>query len=196
MDPPVPTSELLRRALGAHAAARLRRANLRDLGTASVSELTATYGLTPKSAEKTAAVLELARVVNAEPLVRGSNFHGAADIFRHFHGRMRDLRVEQFWGILLDGKHRLIREHLISQGTLTSSPVHPREVYSVAIRHSAAAIVLVHNHPSGDPLPSADDLEITRRLVQVGDMVGIRVVDHVIIGDTSFTSLADRGLLA
>lgn len=197
-DPPVPTSDLLRRALGARAAARLRRAglNLRDLGAASVSELVATYGLTEPAAAKTVAVLELARAVQAEPLVRGEPFHGSADIYRHFGPRMRDLRVEQFFAVLLDGKHRMLREHLISQGTLTSSPVHPREVFAQAIRNSAAAIVLVHNHPSGDPAPSVDDLEITRRLVQVGDLVGIRVVDHVIVGDASFTSLADRGLLS
>jgi DNA repair protein RadC len=194
MDPP--TSALLRRALGTRAAARLRLVTLRDLGAASVSELVGTYGLEPKAADKTAAVLELARTYNAEPLVRGGAFQGSADIFRHFHARMRDLKVEQFWSILLDGKHRLIREHLISQGTLTSSPVHPREVFSVAIRSSAAAIVLAHNHPSGDPSPSADDLDITRRLVQVGDLVGVRIVDHVIIGDNAFTSLADRGLLS
>jgi DNA repair protein RadC len=169
---------------------------LRDLGTAGVAELVATYGLEPKAADKAAAVLELARTIHAEPLVRGSVFQGSADVFRHFHARMRDLRVEQFWSMLLDGKHRLIKEQLISQGTLTSSPVHPREVFSVAIRNSAAAIVLCHNHPSGDPSPSADDLEITRRLVQVGDLVGVRIVDHVIVGDTSFTSLADRGLLS
>ncbi len=174
MDATVPTSELLRRALGARAASRLRRTNLRDLGAASVSELTETYGLTPKSAEKAAAVLELAKTYNEVPLVRGGAFMGSADIFRHFGPRMRDLKVEQFWALLLDGRHRLIKEQMISQGTLTSSPVHPREVFSPAIRHSAAAIVVCHGPPSGDPSPSADDLEITRRLVQVGDMVGIR----------------------
>ena len=97
--------------------------------------------------------------------------------------------------ILLDGKHRVLREELVSQGTLTTSPVHPREVFGVAIRHHAAAVVLVHNHPSGDPTPSADDLEITRRLADVGDLVGIRIVDHVIVGDGCFASLADRGML-
>ena len=97
--------------------------------------------------------------------------------------------------LLLDGKHRLIAEKLISQGTLTASPVHPREVFGPAIRSSAAAIVLVHNHPSGDPTPSADDLDITRRLTDVGELVGIRVLDHVIVGDGRYASLADRGLL-
>jgi DNA repair protein RadC len=108
---------------------------------------------------------------------------------------MRDLKLEQFWTVLLDGKHRVIREVMVSQGTLNSSPVHPREVFSPAMRHSAAAVVFIHNHPSGDPTPSADDLAITSRLCEVGRMVGISVVDHVVIGDGAFTSFADRGLL-
>jgi DNA repair protein RadC len=161
-----------------------------------VSELVGQYGLTEPAAAKAAAVIELARAIHAEPLVRGEPFRGSADVYRAFGPRMRDLKVEQFWAILLDGKHRVLKEILISQGTLTSSPVHPREVFSAAIRHSAAAIVLCHQHPSGDPSPSADDLEITRRLVQVGDLVGVRVVDHVILGDSSFVSLADRGLMS
>jgi DNA repair protein RadC len=196
-DPPVSTADLLRRALGNQAAACLRRAgvNLRDLNAASVSELVGTYGLSEPAAAKTVAVLELARAVHTEPLVRGEIFKGSADIYRHFGPKMRDLRVERFFAVLLDGKHRMLREHLISQGTLTSSPVHPREVFAQAIRNSAAAVVLVHNHPSGDASPSADDLEITRRLCQVGDLVGIRVVDHIICGDNSYTSLADRGLM-
>ena len=197
-DPPVSTADLLRRALGARAAARLRRAgvNLRELGTASVSELVAGYGLTEPAAAKTAAVLQLARQIHTEPLVRGAVFRGSEDVFRAFGPRMRDMKVEQFWAILIDGKHRVIREVMVSQGTLTSSPVHPREVFSASIRHGAAAIMLCHNHPSGDASPSADDLEITRRLVQVGDLVGIRVLDHIVLGDSSYVSLADRGLLS
>jgi DNA repair protein RadC len=197
-DPPRSTAELLCRALGARAAGRLKKSgiSLRDLGTASVSELVETYRLTQKTAERAAAVLELARSYAAEPLVRGEVFRDSAAIYRHFGPKMRDLKVEQFWVVLLDGKHRLIKELLVSQGTLTSSPVHPREVFSPAIRNSAAAIVLAHNHPSGDPTPSADDLDITRRLVQVGDLVGVRVLDHVICGDSTFSSLADRGLMS
>lgn len=193
MDAPVP--DLLRRALGARAASRLRRVPLRDLAAVGVSELAETSHLTPNAAEKTTAVLVLARAVNAEPLVRGGMFTGSASVYRHFGPRMPDMRVEQFWALLLDGKHRLVKEHLISQGTLTSSPVHPREVFSIAIRNSAAALVLVHNHPSGDPSPSADDLEITSPLVQVREFVGIRIIVHVIVRDSWFTSLTDRGLL-
>jgi DNA repair protein RadC len=196
-DPPLPTAELLRRALGARAAGRLRRAgvNLRELGAAGVAELTATYGLEPKSAEKAAAVFALAKAIHIEPLVPGAVFRGSADIFRAYGPRMRDLKVERFICLALDGKHRLIREYLVSQGTLTSAPVHPREVFAPAMRCGAAAIAALHNHPSGDPSPSADDMEITRRLREVGDLVGIRLVDHCILGDQSHVSFADRGLL-
>lgn len=197
-DPPPDAGTLLRQALGARTASRLRRAglSLRQVGTLTVGEFQSQYGLSPKAAEKAVAVLELAKAHATEPLVRGAAFRGSEDVFRALGSRMRDLKVEQFWVILIDGKHRVIREVLVSQGTLTSSPVHPREVFSAAIRHSAAGLLLCHNHPSGDPSPSADDLEITRRLVQVGDLVGIRVLDHVVVGDGCFVSFADRGLMS
>lgn len=168
-------------------------ATARALLNSTDAELDA-LGLTAAQSERVRAIIELVRAA-AEPLVRGTLFRDGADIFRAFHPRMRDLRVEQFWCVLLDGKHRVIREVMVSQGTLNSSPVHPREVFAPAIRHSAAAVVFLHNHPSGDPTPSADDLEITRRLCEVGDLVGIRVLDHVIVGDGAFTSFATKGLL-
>jgi DNA repair protein RadC len=169
--------------------------SLRSCSARSVSEVSATYGLSATKAQKVSAVLELARRLAQEPLVRGAAFRAAADIYQHYAPLMRDLRVEQFRAVFLDGKHRFMSEHLISQGTLTSSPVHPREVFAPAIRQSAAAVVLVHNHPSGDPSPSVDDLDITRRLCDVGNLIGIRVLDHVIVGDSTYTSMSDRGLL-
>lgn len=144
---------------------------------------------------RVAAVRRLIRESGGEPMKRGESFRTSADIFRHFHASLRELRQEQFHAVFLDGKHRFLGAVLVSQGTLTSSPVHPREVFRPAIMAAAAAVVLVHNHPSGDPSPSADDLEITRRLCEVGTLVGIRVLDHVIVGDGSFVSLADRGLI-
>jgi DNA repair protein RadC len=192
------TGDLFELVLGKRAAKRLLSLpNLRELRTTGVSELTGGYGLSDTAATKVSAVVELVRRIDGERLDRGVVFNGSASVFRHAVALgLPDLQVEQFRTLLLDGKHRLIDEMLVSQGTLTSSPVHPREVFHHAIRAKAAAIVLMHNHPSGDPSPSADDLEITRKLVHVGDVVGIRVVEHVIIGRDSFTSLADRGLLS
>ena len=93
------------------------------------------------------------------------------------------------------GKNRVLREVQISEGSLNQSIVHPREVFNPAVRESAAAIILVHNHPTGDPTPSREDLEITRRLREAGDLMGVRVLDHVIIGDGRYTSFADRGMM-
>ena len=194
MDP-VPTEALLRTALGADAARRLEGASLRDIGRLGVAELSATYGLTHRAAEKLAAVSEIARRAAQEPLTRGTQYRSSLEVFRHYGPILGILEVEQFHVVLLDGKHRVISEHLVSQGTLTTSPVHPREVFRAAIRAAAAAVVLVHNHPSGDPTPSADDLAITRRLSEVGDLVGIRVLDPVVVCATAYASLADRGLM-
>ena len=169
---------------------------LRELRVTSVGELTAVYGLSEGAAKKALAIVELARRIDGDKLDPGTLFTGSGSVFGHARALgMCDLQVEQFRTLVLDGKNRLVGDVLVSQGTLTASPVHPREVFHPAIRLKGAAVVLMHNHPSGDPSPSADDLEITRRLVAVGDMVGIRVLDHVIVGAQTFVSMADRGLL-
>ncbi len=96
---------------------------------------------------------------------------------------------------MLNNKNQKIREVKVSEGSLTASLVHPREVYNPVIRESAAAVIFVHNHPSGDPEPSQEDLEITRRLKEVGEVIGVRVLDHVVIGRERYYSFSDRGLL-
>jgi len=116
-------------------------------------------------------------------------------VYEHFHERLRDHKRELFLALLLDSKNRLLREVRISEGSLTASIVHPREVFAPVVREAAAAVLFVHNHPSGDPQPSREDLEITRRLKEAGDLMGVRVLDHVIIGSEGYVSLADRGLL-
>jgi DNA repair protein RadC len=111
-------------------------------------------------------------------------------------GVVAGLDREAFFVVLVDGKNRVSAINLVSLGSLTAALVHPREVFKVAIAGSAAALVLVHNHPSGDPTPSAEDLSLTRRLCEVGDLVGIKVLDHLVLGDRGrFRSLADDGLL-
>ena len=194
---PADTERLLATAVGVRAARRLTKkgATLREISKLGVAELRATYDLTPQAAERLAAVSEIGRRTAQEPLRKGQTFRSSREVFRHYAPVLGHLEVEQFRIVLLDGKHRVMSEHLVSQGTLTSSPVHPREVFKPAIRSAAAAIVLVHNHPSGDVTPSADDLEVTRRLVDVGELIGIQVLDHVIVSSDAFTSLADRGLM-
>lgn len=103
--------------------------------------------------------------------------------------------VEHFGVVLLDTKHRVLRSTLLSVGTLDASIVHPREVFREATRGGAAAIVLFHNHPSGDPMPSEDDIKLTTRLVRAGELMGIDVIDHVIVAETRFCSLREMGKL-
>lgn len=187
--------ELISNLIGGQAAKLPMSLSLADLSGRTASELTKEFQLTIKAATVLVSAVELGRRSSLTTIRRGAAFRGSADVFNHFHLRLRDLKVEQFHVILVDGKHRLIREVLVSQGTLTSSPVHPREVFAAAVRNHAAGIVLVHNHPSGDPSPSVDDIEITKRLQTAGEMIGIRIIDHVIVGDGSFASFADKGLL-
>jgi len=105
---------------------------------------------------------------------------------------MRSIKKEIFKIILLDSKNKILKDIIISQGSLTSSLVHPREVLNPAIKESAASIILIHNHPSGDPTPSQDDIEITQRLKQACDIVGIKVLDHIVIGEKSHFSFVDQ----
>ena len=161
----------------------------------SLVELKTFPGIGPAKAASLLASVEIGRRLATRSLARGDRIGGPRDVYRHFHQRMRSRRQEHFVAILLDGRNRVIRESQISQGTLTASLVHPREVFRPAIRSAAAALVLVHNHPSGDPEPSAEDLSVTHRLVEAGEIVGIRVVDHVVVADRGFYSFQEHGQL-
>ena len=120
----------------------------------------------------------------------------AADVARLMAPLLADLDRETFWVVMLDGKNRVIGVNLVSVGSLTAALVHPREVAKALILSNSAAAVLVHQHPSGDPTPSAEDRALTDRLCAVGDLIGIRILDHVILGhDGAFRSLADDGVL-
>lgn len=139
------------------------------------------------------AAFELARRANGVPLAVGQPVRDGAHVWAHFRGRLPQLEREVFWVLLLDGRNRVRGEVLVSEGSLTATLVHPREVFAPALRTGAAALVLVHNHPSGDPTPSAEDVVLTERLRQVGELVGIRVLDHVVLGREGWVSMAARG---
>ncbi len=141
------------------------------------------------------ALRELCRNYSVEKLKPFQQFSSSRDIFIHFHQQLAKQKQEQFIIVLLDNKHRYLAEEDVTKGILNKSLVHPREVFASAIEHRAAALICVHNHPSGDPEPSQEDLRITERLVEVGKLVGIPVLDHVIVGGDEYTSFADRGLL-
>lgn len=114
-----------------------------------------------------------------------------AEVYHSFKNLRKSDR-EKFYSILLDAKNKVIGVDMVSQGTLGSSPVHPREVYKSALLASAASVIFVHSHPSGDPEPSVGDREITKQLYQAGELLGIEVLDHVIIGSDGYYSFADK----
>ncbi len=168
---------------------------LRALRHCTVAELARRPGLGPAKSASLVAAVELARRLAHQPLRPGDRIGSPADVHAHFRERLADERREHFMVLLLDGRHRVMGEAQVSQGTLTASLVHPREVFRVAVREAAAALVLVHNHPSGDPTPSSEDRSVTRRLMEAGELLGIRVVDHVVVAAEGFCSFSEAGLL-
>lgn len=140
------------------------------------------------------AALHLGMRASAIPLQRVDLSNPRA-VFEYLSPRMSHLDREQFHVVLLTAKNQVIDVECVSEGTLTAALVHPREVFKSAIRRSAHAVILAHNHPSGDPTPSREDRELTLRLVQAGKVIGIEVLDHLVIGQGRYTSFRERGLL-
>lgn len=165
------------------------------LAQCGVEELCAVEGVGPAKAAQLKAALELGRRSMAAPLSTGMRVASSADLFKHFHPALRDRKHEIFKVVLLDAKNTLLKEATVSEGSLTLSVVHPREVFALAVRESAAGVIFLHNHPSGDPTPSPEDRQLTDRLMAAGHLLGIRVLDHVIIGDNRYVSFADEGWL-
>ena len=177
------------------AQALLAHDGLRRLSTRSTRELRRAGGLGRAQARRLAALFTLSRRLMTARLRRGTAFTCPHQIFEHYHARLRDLKHEVFCVVLVDARHRVMAHEVVSEGSLTQSIVHPREVFLPAVRESAGAVVLVHNHPSGDPSPSDEDVAVTRRLVHASEVLGIRILDHVVIGDGSYASFREAGLL-
>ncbi len=117
------------------------------------------------------------------------------DAYNYLKDKMANLKKEQFRGLHLNSRNKLIHDEIISLGTLTTNLVHPREVFQPAIQYSAAAIILAHNHPSGDPQPSEDDIKITKQIIEASKIINIEILDHIIIGKNEYLSLKDRKLI-
>jgi DNA repair protein RadC len=166
---------------------------LRELAAMTPDALVA-LGVGSSRAAVLAASFELARriesVTDELPLVRGPE-----DVARVFGPMLRDRPQEEFWVLPLSSANRLQRPAQVTVGTLNASLVHPRECFRPAIERSAASVIFVHNHPSGNPEPSAEDIAITRQLAEAGRLLGIPVHDHVVIAGGTYTSLAERGLV-
>ncbi|MES2179535.1 MAG: DNA repair protein RadC [Gemmatimonadota bacterium] len=178
-----------------HALLATAGGSLRRMAMQPVAALTQTDGVGMARAVTIHAALELGRRLATESRDDGAPVRSPRDVARLFAPRLEDLPVEEFHVAILDAQHRLERDVTITRGLLTSSLVHPREVFREAIAERAAAVILVHNHPSGDPTPSADDRVVTEQLVTAGKVLDIPVHDHIIIGRGRYLSFAEAGLL-
>ena len=159
---------------------------------ASLEELTAVPGVGIAKAAQIKAAYEVGRRLQT-PRPKELVVRSASDAVAAVQARMRRLEREEVWALLLDVKYRIIGVHVVSVGHLCGAPVHPRELFKEAVRRSAFAVIVVHNHPSGDATPSAEDIALTRRLREAGELLGIMLLDHIILGDSAFTSLKESG---
>ncbi len=170
---------------------------LDGIAQAGVSEIrgkNGVKGIGPAKIAEIKAAIEVGRR-HQKPSLAGATFCSSGDVASYYQPRMKDLKKETFRCALLDTKNKIIRDEVVSIGSLTASIVHPRDTYKAAVRESAAAVIFIHNHPSGDIKPSQEDILLTRRLVQAGEVLGIQVLDHIIIGDGSHFSFRDNGLI-
>jgi DNA repair protein RadC len=170
--------------------------SLRRLAIALPGELERLPGVGPAVAARLGAALELGRRLAREGPAERTRIRGPADVFARCAPLLRDLPQEEFRVLLLNAQHAVFREVLVTRGILDASVVHPREVFRQAVAETAAAVILVHNHPSGDPSPSPEDRQVTRQLADAGRLLGIPVLDHVVVGDARYVSFVEAGLLA
>jgi DNA repair protein RadC len=168
---------------------------LHGIPRVSTDELRRLDGMGAAKAAQVLAAIELGRRTLLRCPPARIQFSNPRDVAGYLLPQFGSRPVEQFGLVMLDTKHRLLRTAVISVGTLDSSHAHPREIFREAASASAAAIVLFHNHPSGDPAPSRDDVDLTRRLVRAGELMGIDVIDHVILADTRYFSFRESGRL-
>src|SRR5574338_426897 len=168
-----------------------------SLGPAALTsaELLGAGGVGPTKAARLLAAFELGARTAREERPALPRIREPEDVVRLFAGRLRDLQVEEFHLLALDSQSQVLREVLVTRGLLNSSLVHPREVFRAAIVEAAAGIIVVHNHPSGDPTPSAEDRTVTQQLAAAGRLLDLPLYDHVIIAGDRFTSFAAQGLL-
>jgi len=169
--------------------------NLKNLADASVTELSKIKGIGPAKAAQIKAAFELGkRLENSIDNTTNEKINSPQDVIKSVRGKLKGKKKEHFIVLSLDTRNHPINIQTISIGSLDSSIVHPREVFKEAISASAASVIFVHNHPSGDPEPSEDDIKLTRRLVEAGEIVGIEVLDHIVICDRDYLSMKARNL--
>ena len=171
----------------------LKEYNIKQLSQVNLTQLMKVHGVKESKAAQIAACFEIARRLESFKDVEKPKISSPEDVYRRVYPRMREQKKEMFIELCLDTKNQIIREDIISVGSLNANIVHPREVFKLALAESAAHIIVAHNHPSGDPTPSREDIEITKKLAQTGNIMGITVLDHVIIGDGRHFSMKEAG---
>lgn len=168
---------------------------LHNLAAATVEELTGMRGIGLAKAAQIKAAFELAdRLTDKLKVGEKIECKNPEDVAVYMSARLRGKKKEHFMAVLLDTRNRLLKTVEISIGSLDTSLAHPREVFKEAISASAASVIVVHNHPSGDCTPSADDVELTKRLFSAGEIIGITLLDHIIVSDSGYVSLKSKGL--
>jgi DNA repair protein RadC len=173
-----------------------RFGSLRGVANASVEELTQTKGIGPAKAAQIKAALEFSRRLEADAIEKSKPLlKSPDDVAAEVRSQLRGKKKEHFLVLCLDTRNRLIGCKLVSMGSLDTSIVHPREVFREAVSSCAASVIFAHNHPSGDPEPSKEDVELTKRLAKAGEIMGIEVLDHIIICDRSYVSLKAKNLV-
>jgi len=168
--------------------------SLRAIASAKPSELAQVKGIGMAKAAQLLAAVELGRRIALEAMGEQPAITRPEDVYALLHHQLRDEKQEHVILLLLNTKNRVIQQSTLTKGTLDASLLHPREVFREAIRHSASSIILAHNHPSGDPTPSSEDIQMTNRLHQAGQLLGIDLLDHVILGDGRWVSLKAQGV--
>lgn len=167
--------------------------NLKQLSTINIAQLMDIHGIKESKAAQIAACFEIARRLESFNEEVKPKVNSPEDVYRRIYPRMREQKKENFIELCLDTKNQIIREEIISIGSLNANVVHPREVFKTALAVSAAHIIVAHNHPSGDPTPSREDIEVTKKLIEAGKIIGVDVLDHVIIGDGRHFSMKEAG---
>lgn len=169
---------------------------IRDLAIATEEEIqSAAKGIGPVKARQILSALELGKRLYTAPIKQKTIIRSSVDAAKLLMNDMRYLDREHFRVIHLNTKHHVINVETVSIGSLDNCLIHPRECFKNAVRWSSAALILVHNHPSSDSKPSQEDIDITKRLVEAGNLLGIPVLDHIVIGDGVFVSLKEQGLM-
>lgn len=173
--------------------------NIKNVGEATIEQFCQTKGIGPAKAVQILACFQICHRIENQEIEENKSkkfiISSPKDVVKIAQSIFKNKKKEYFLIFPLDSRNQIMKEKIISIGSLNASIVHPREIFKDAIAHTAVSIILVHNHPSGDPEPSDDDLKITKQLVEAGKILGIEVLDHIIVGQEKYTSFKDKGIL-